>query len=151
MHNFGLEFTEGFKCGNILGHQVFSDAIHAWLCQIENRLISCSCFYYFLFAPLPCLSLSPSFPALCLFTWYLLFLLLYFSLWQASSQQLKFTTSDSCDRIKDEFQFLQAQYHRCKEKHWRAHKQYITKYIPRLYMHQEQFCFIFKYSSFSLH
>lgn len=32
---------------------------------------------------------------------------------QASSQQLKFTTSDSCDRIKDEFQFLQAQYHRC--------------------------------------
>ncbi|KAG9343239.1 hypothetical protein JZ751_014218 [Albula glossodonta] len=28
-----------------------------------------------------------------------------------SSQQLKFTTSDSCDRIKDEFQFLQAQYH----------------------------------------
>ncbi len=31
---------------------------------------------------------------------------------QASSQQLKFTTSDSCDRIKDEFQFLQAQYHR---------------------------------------
>ncbi|MGH0147143.1 UNVERIFIED_CONTAM: hypothetical protein FKN15_010161 [Acipenser sinensis] len=29
-----------------------------------------------------------------------------------SSQQLKFTTSDSCDRIKDEFQFLQAQYHR---------------------------------------
>lgn len=34
---------------------------------------------------------------------------------QASSQSgqaLKFTTSDSCDRIKDEFQFLQAQYHR---------------------------------------
>uniref|UniRef100_A0A8C1ZR14 Amino-terminal enhancer of split-like n=1 Tax=Cyprinus carpio TaxID=7962 RepID=A0A8C1ZR14_CYPCA len=31
----------------------------------------------------------------------------------ASSQQLKFTTSDSCDRIKDEFQFLQAQYHSC--------------------------------------
>ncbi|MBN3315533.1 AES protein, partial [Atractosteus spatula] len=29
-----------------------------------------------------------------------------------SSQPLKFTTSDSCDRIKDEFQFLQAQYHR---------------------------------------
>lgn len=29
-----------------------------------------------------------------------------------SSQALKFTTSDSCDRIKDEFQFLQAQYHR---------------------------------------
>lgn len=27
-------------------------------------------------------------------------------------QQLKFTTSDSCDRIKDEFQLLQAQYHR---------------------------------------
>ncbi|ERE73461.1 amino-terminal enhancer of split-like protein [Cricetulus griseus] len=26
-------------------------------------------------------------------------------------QQLKFTTSDSCDRIKDEFQLLQAQYH----------------------------------------
>ncbi|PWA20855.1 hypothetical protein CCH79_00007196 [Gambusia affinis] len=33
---------------------------------------------------------------------------------QASSQQLKFTTSDSCDRIKDEFQFLQAQYHSLK-------------------------------------
>ncbi|GLD62307.1 amino-terminal enhancer of split isoform X1 [Lates japonicus] len=33
----------------------------------------------------------------------------------ASSQQLKFTTSDSCDRIKDEFQFLQAQYHSYKE------------------------------------
>ncbi|XP_035379161.1 TLE family member 5 isoform X3 [Electrophorus electricus] len=32
----------------------------------------------------------------------------------ASSQQLKFTTSDSCDRIKDEFQFLQAQYHSLK-------------------------------------
>ncbi|KAJ8357415.1 hypothetical protein SKAU_G00202090 [Synaphobranchus kaupii] len=31
-----------------------------------------------------------------------------------SSQQLKFTTSDSCDRIKDEFQFLQAQYHSLK-------------------------------------
>ena len=29
-----------------------------------------------------------------------------------SAQTLKFTTSDSCDRIKDEFQFLQAQYHR---------------------------------------
>lgn len=41
--------------------------------------------------------------------------------WQASSQQLKFTTSDSCDRIKDEFQFLQAQYHRCRQKHWHAH------------------------------
>ncbi|CAO2598626.1 hypothetical protein LEMLEM_LOCUS9509 [Lemmus lemmus] len=26
-------------------------------------------------------------------------------------QQLKFTTSDSCDHIKDEFQLLQAQYH----------------------------------------
>uniref|UniRef100_A0A667YP50 TLE family member 5, transcriptional modulator n=1 Tax=Myripristis murdjan TaxID=586833 RepID=A0A667YP50_9TELE len=34
--------------------------------------------------------------------------------WGASSQQLKFTTSDSCDRIKDEFQFLQAQYHSLK-------------------------------------
>uniref|UniRef100_A0A8C9RRA4 Transducin-like enhancer protein 1 n=1 Tax=Scleropages formosus TaxID=113540 RepID=A0A8C9RRA4_SCLFO len=33
---------------------------------------------------------------------------------QPSSQQLKFTTSDSCDRIKDEFQFLQAQYHSLK-------------------------------------
>uniref|UniRef100_A0A665VGV3 Groucho/TLE N-terminal Q-rich domain-containing protein n=1 Tax=Echeneis naucrates TaxID=173247 RepID=A0A665VGV3_ECHNA len=33
---------------------------------------------------------------------------------RASSQQLKFTTSDSCDRIKDEFQFLQAQYHSLK-------------------------------------
>ncbi len=36
-------------------------------------------------------------------------------IFQASSQStqaLKFTTSDSCDRIKDEFQFLQAQYHR---------------------------------------
>ncbi|CAK6966967.1 TLE family member 5-like [Scomber scombrus] len=31
-----------------------------------------------------------------------------------SSQPLKFTTSDSCDRIKDEFQFLQAQYHSLK-------------------------------------
>ncbi|XP_051983703.1 TLE family member 5-like isoform X1 [Xyrauchen texanus] len=31
-----------------------------------------------------------------------------------SAQQLKFTTSDSCDRIKDEFQFLQAQYHSLK-------------------------------------
>ncbi|KAM5193415.1 TLE family member 5 isoform 2-T2 [Mantella aurantiaca] len=29
-------------------------------------------------------------------------------------QQLKFTTSDSCDRIKDEFQLLQAQYHSLK-------------------------------------
>uniref|UniRef100_A0A8B9VTR8 Groucho/TLE N-terminal Q-rich domain-containing protein n=1 Tax=Anas zonorhyncha TaxID=75864 RepID=A0A8B9VTR8_9AVES len=28
--------------------------------------------------------------------------------------QLKFTTSDSCDRIKDEFQLLQAQYHSLK-------------------------------------
>uniref|UniRef100_A0AAY5KG05 Groucho/TLE N-terminal Q-rich domain-containing protein n=1 Tax=Esox lucius TaxID=8010 RepID=A0AAY5KG05_ESOLU len=37
-----------------------------------------------------------------------------FPLSQASSQQLKFTTSDSCDRIKDEFQFLQAQYHSLK-------------------------------------
>uniref|UniRef100_A0A8C6WL43 TLE family member 5, transcriptional modulator n=1 Tax=Neogobius melanostomus TaxID=47308 RepID=A0A8C6WL43_9GOBI len=37
-----------------------------------------------------------------------------FLFWQASSQQLKFTTSDSCDRIKDEFQFLQAQYHSLK-------------------------------------
>uniref|UniRef100_A0A8C7H9Z5 Transducin-like enhancer protein 4 n=1 Tax=Oncorhynchus kisutch TaxID=8019 RepID=A0A8C7H9Z5_ONCKI len=36
------------------------------------------------------------------------------SVLQASSQQLKFTTSDSCDRIKDEFQFLQAQYHSLK-------------------------------------
>uniref|UniRef100_A0A8C6V5P3 TLE family member 5, transcriptional modulator n=1 Tax=Naja naja TaxID=35670 RepID=A0A8C6V5P3_NAJNA len=38
-------------------------------------------------------------------------------LFQASShlpQQLKFTTSDSCDRIKDEFQLLQAQYHSLK-------------------------------------
>uniref|UniRef100_A0A3B4WFK3 Chico n=1 Tax=Seriola lalandi dorsalis TaxID=1841481 RepID=A0A3B4WFK3_SERLL len=32
----------------------------------------------------------------------------------SSSQPLKFTTSDSCDRIKDEFQFLQAQYHSLK-------------------------------------
>ncbi|XP_026134292.1 amino-terminal enhancer of split-like isoform X2 [Carassius auratus] len=31
-----------------------------------------------------------------------------------STQSLKFTTSDSCDRIKDEFQFLQAQYHSLK-------------------------------------
>ncbi|KAI5092788.1 chico, partial [Silurus meridionalis] len=31
-----------------------------------------------------------------------------------SAQPLKFTTSDSCDRIKDEFQFLQAQYHSLK-------------------------------------
>ncbi|XP_012670775.1 TLE family member 5 isoform X3 [Clupea harengus] len=31
-----------------------------------------------------------------------------------SAQTLKFTTSDSCDRIKDEFQFLQAQYHSLK-------------------------------------
>ncbi|CAL1575714.1 unnamed protein product [Knipowitschia caucasica] len=31
-----------------------------------------------------------------------------------SGQALKFTTSDSCDRIKDEFQFLQAQYHSLK-------------------------------------
>ncbi|XP_067308892.1 chico isoform X1 [Pseudorasbora parva] len=31
-----------------------------------------------------------------------------------SAQALKFTTSDSCDRIKDEFQFLQAQYHSLK-------------------------------------
>uniref|UniRef100_A0A4W6G3X7 Groucho/TLE N-terminal Q-rich domain-containing protein n=1 Tax=Lates calcarifer TaxID=8187 RepID=A0A4W6G3X7_LATCA len=37
-----------------------------------------------------------------------------FSFHLASSQQLKFTTSDSCDRIKDEFQFLQAQYHSLK-------------------------------------
>uniref|UniRef100_A0A3P9P7C4 Groucho/TLE N-terminal Q-rich domain-containing protein n=2 Tax=Poeciliinae TaxID=586240 RepID=A0A3P9P7C4_POERE len=31
-----------------------------------------------------------------------------------SPKTLKFTTSDSCDRIKDEFQFLQAQYHSLK-------------------------------------
>ncbi|XP_062843695.1 chico isoform X2 [Trichomycterus rosablanca] len=31
-----------------------------------------------------------------------------------SAQPLKFTTTDSCDRIKDEFQFLQAQYHSLK-------------------------------------
>ncbi|KAG9351287.1 hypothetical protein JZ751_025179 [Albula glossodonta] len=41
-------------------------------------------------------------------------LLLHTSRAKASSQQLKFTTSDSCDRIKDEFQFLQAQYHSLK-------------------------------------
>uniref|UniRef100_A0A3B1JS68 Chico n=1 Tax=Astyanax mexicanus TaxID=7994 RepID=A0A3B1JS68_ASTMX len=42
---------------------------------------------------------------------------MYFNLFQAASQSaqpLKFTTSDSCDRIKDEFQFLQAQYHSLK-------------------------------------
>ncbi|XP_038934515.1 TLE family member 5 isoform X5 [Rattus norvegicus] len=33
-------------------------------------------------------------------------------------QQLKFTTSDSCDRIKDEFQLLQAQYHSLKLGSW---------------------------------
>uniref|UniRef100_A0A8C5YHF6 Groucho/TLE N-terminal Q-rich domain-containing protein n=1 Tax=Microcebus murinus TaxID=30608 RepID=A0A8C5YHF6_MICMU len=30
------------------------------------------------------------------------------------NEQLKFTTSDSCDRIKDEFQLLQARYHSLK-------------------------------------
>ncbi|XP_043910727.1 TLE family member 5 [Protopterus annectens] len=41
----------------------------------------------------------------------------FISHFKASShlpQQLKFTTSDSCDRIKDEFQLLQAQYHSLK-------------------------------------
>lgn len=38
-----------------------------------------------------------------------------------SGQALKFTTSDSCDRIKDEFQFLQAQYHRCCHTHTHTH------------------------------
>uniref|UniRef100_A0A8B9VZH9 Groucho/TLE N-terminal Q-rich domain-containing protein n=2 Tax=Galloanserae TaxID=1549675 RepID=A0A8B9VZH9_9AVES len=33
---------------------------------------------------------------------------------RAPRPQLKFTTSDSCDRIKDEFQLLQAQYHSLK-------------------------------------
>uniref|UniRef100_A0A8C3KXR3 TLE family member 2, transcriptional corepressor n=1 Tax=Chrysolophus pictus TaxID=9089 RepID=A0A8C3KXR3_CHRPC len=33
---------------------------------------------------------------------------------QSRHSQLKFTTSDSCDRIKDEFQLLQAQYHSLK-------------------------------------
>ncbi|MEE6487432.1 hypothetical protein FKM82_014895 [Ascaphus truei] len=32
----------------------------------------------------------------------------------SSRHSLKFTTSDSCDRIKDEFQLLQAQYHSLK-------------------------------------
>uniref|UniRef100_A0A8C5PX58 Groucho/TLE N-terminal Q-rich domain-containing protein n=1 Tax=Leptobrachium leishanense TaxID=445787 RepID=A0A8C5PX58_9ANUR len=40
------------------------------------------------------------------------------SSWHSGSshlpQQLKFTTLDSCDRIKDEFQLLQAQYHSLK-------------------------------------
>uniref|UniRef100_A0A8C1IMK3 Guanine nucleotide-binding protein subunit alpha n=1 Tax=Cyprinus carpio TaxID=7962 RepID=A0A8C1IMK3_CYPCA len=37
-----------------------------------------------------------------------------YNLASSQSTQLKFTTSDSCDRIKDEFQFLQAQYHSLK-------------------------------------
>lgn len=32
--------------------------------------------------------------------------------------QLKFTVSDTCDRIKEEFNFLQAQYHRRVPRHW---------------------------------
>ncbi|KAB0341689.1 hypothetical protein FD754_018615 [Muntiacus muntjak] len=34
--------------------------------------------------------------------------------WSHTLQQLKFTTSDPCDLIKDEFQLLQAQYHSLK-------------------------------------
>lgn len=45
-----------------------------------------------------------------------------------SGQALKFTTSDSCDRIKDEFQFLQAQYHRCR-RHTHTH----TPFTRRVY------------------
>ncbi|KAB0366767.1 hypothetical protein FD754_010923, partial [Muntiacus muntjak] len=44
-------------------------------------------------------------------------------------QQLKFTTSDSCDRIKDEFQLLQAQYHRFSEV---AQQQSSKIYTPSL-------------------
>lgn len=32
---------------------------------------------------------------------------------QAAGQPFKFTIPESLDRIKEEFQFLQAQYHRC--------------------------------------
>lgn len=39
----------------------------------------------------------------------------FFQAASQSAQPLKFTTTDSCDRIKDEFQFLQAQYHRYGE------------------------------------
>lgn len=42
-----------------------------------------------------------------------------------SGQALKFTTSDSCDRIKDEFQFLQAQYHRCRHTHTHTRTHYL--------------------------
>ncbi|ETE61623.1 Amino-terminal enhancer of split, partial [Ophiophagus hannah] len=68
-------------------------------------------------------------------------------LFQASShlpQQLKFTTSDSCDRIKDEFQLLQAQYHSLKlecdklaseksemQRHYVMHQQQVLGAIER--------------------
>ncbi|KAM6040193.1 TLE family member 5 isoform 6-T6 [Theristicus caerulescens] len=59
-------------------------------------------------------------------------------------QQLKFTTSDSCDRIKDEFQLLQAQYHSLKlecdklaseksemQRHYVMHQQQVLGAIER--------------------
>ncbi|EQB77629.1 transducin-like enhancer protein 2 [Camelus ferus] len=61
-----------------------------------------------------------------------------------SLQQLKFTTSDSCDRIKDEFQLLQAQYHSLKlecdklaseksemQRHYVMHQQQVLGAIER--------------------
>ncbi len=57
-------------------------------------------------------------------------------IFQASSQStqaLKFTTSDSCDRIKDEFQFLQAQYHRYT-KHSQNTTQKFQKYASFFFL-----------------
>ena len=77
-------------------------------CSLFSPNLSCSHFF-FLSSAFSLLSLSPV-PFLLILPW------------QASSQQLKFTTSDSCDRIKDEFQFLQAQYHRYAHLHTHTHQ-----------------------------
>lgn len=42
----------------------------------------------------------------------LFFSLLFQAPHQPGQPGFKFTVAESCDRIKDEFQFLQAQYHR---------------------------------------
>uniref|UniRef100_A0A3P9JB77 Chico n=1 Tax=Oryzias latipes TaxID=8090 RepID=A0A3P9JB77_ORYLA len=58
----------------------------------------------------------------------------------SSSQPLKFTTSDSCDRIKDEFQFLQAQYHRYTSKQLHTKSYYVyyeMSYGLNIEMHKQ--------------
>uniref|UniRef100_A0A8C9LL02 Groucho/TLE N-terminal Q-rich domain-containing protein n=1 Tax=Piliocolobus tephrosceles TaxID=591936 RepID=A0A8C9LL02_9PRIM len=65
-------------------------------------------------------------------------------------QQLKFTTSDSCDLIKDEFQLLQAQYHSLKiecdklaseksemQRHYVMY--YVMSYSLNIQMHKQTF------------